>query len=336
MKAAVIGLGGQGRRVVEVLRDLPGIQLVAVVDPRDAALNGVDVSGAARFRSADDLWGSGGADLVCITTTAPSHAPLAHAAMAAGARFLMVEKPMACSAAECDAVIRAAVDAGVRVAVDQGRRHDPAYRWLRDEIQSGRWGEVRCIFIQRPGIGLGCLGTHAFDLAMFLSGRPAESVSAWVDAALGTNPRGKEFVDPGGLVVLGMGPVRAVVAQIEDGSGPMSVEVDLTGARVRVDEKNAQIEVIERDLSVKPGPDRPPVFRVDDRPRALNWRSDLKAMIRGVLTDLIGSGSIDCDGRTGLAAVEILAAAHLSSSRQHVPVALPLTGADRELWLPVT
>jgi len=42
-----------------------------------------------------------------------------------------------------------------------------------------------------------------------------------------------------------------VIAQIEDGAGPMSVEIDLTAARVRIDEKWGEAEVIERDLAVE-------------------------------------------------------------------------------------
>jgi predicted dehydrogenase len=322
----------------------PALSLEAVVDRREGALSraaleklGVDAT-VHRFREATELFESLAIDLLCITTNGPSHCALTLAALEAGIGRVMVEKPMACSVAECREMIAAARERGARLLVDQSRRYAPAYRWLRRKIASGDWGDLRCLWIQRPGIGLGCLGSHSFDLVRFLSGRDVANVTAWVDPPRNPNPRGERFVDPGGLLVLdlGMGQ-RAIVAQIEDGAGPMAVEIDLTGARIRLDEKAADLEIIERDLSVKPGPGRPPIFERTSPPGDLRARPEMAQMLDDLLIDLMSDGPPECLAEHGAAAVEILVAAHLSHESGNLPVALPLTAPeDLDRWLPIT
>jgi predicted dehydrogenase len=154
---------------------------------------------------------------------------------------------------------------------------------------------------------------------------------------VGKNPRGAEFVDPGGLVVLELaGGVRAVVAQIEEGAGPMSADIHLTAGRIRLDERFGTIEIIERDLSVKPGPNRPPVLTRVEPPEGLSANSPLPTMVRGCLDDLI-SDRQGADGRDGRASTEVLIAAYLSHEQGNVPVKLPLVSRTAiERWLPVT
>jgi predicted dehydrogenase len=258
--------------------------------------------------------------------------------MKAGVRRLLVEKPMACSLAECDRILEMAQETNTRVAVDHGRRHASVYQWLRSRIASGDWGQVRAIWMQRPDIGLGCNGTHSFDVAMYLAGAGATRVTGWVDPPIKKNPRGEQFVDPGGLVVMELANgVRASVAQIEDGAGPTSLEIDLTAARVRYCERKGTVEVIARDLSVKPGPNRPAVFNESELPADVSGKLDMGAMIAGCLRDLASNEPLASDARHGRAAVEVLVAAYLSSSRGNIPVALPLVAAaDLEFYLHVT
>jgi predicted dehydrogenase len=339
IKAAVIGMGPHGRRIVDVIGRFSQIELAAVVDRQASALAYEKLPAAtARLESTAEVWSGGGVDLVCVATNGPSHAPLAAEAISRGARYLMLEKPMACSVAECDQIIEQAARAQTRVAVDHVRRHAPAYRWLRERIASGDWGRMRTIWMQRPGIGLGCNAVHSFDTVRFLTGREARRVTAWVDDPIGKNPRGADFVDPGGLVVMDMGSdLRAVVAQIEDGAGPTSVEIDMTAARIRLDEQSGAIEIVERDLSVKPGPGRPAAYKRSEPPAGLSAKTDMLLMIEGCLADLLHDGPVESDAAQGLATVEILVAAHLSQRRGNVPIDVPLTSpSDRKEWLPVT
>jgi predicted dehydrogenase len=328
-KIVIVGFGPHGRRIADAV-----LVPAAVVDLRAEALEAAPAWAMRCETLAEALLIQ--MDAVLITTNGPSHAPLAIEALEAGVPRVMVEKPMGCSVEECDRMIDVARRKNARLSVDQSRRHDPLYRWLRDQLRAKTWGDVRAIWIQRPGIGLGCLATHSFDLVRFLVDGEVRRVTAWVDAPKGKNPRGAEFIDPGGLVVLELDQCRATIAQIEDGAGPMSVEIDCTAGRVRVDERTGAVEIVARDLSVKPGPNQKAAYATTSPPAEIATKPDMAVMLRGVVGELMGDGPMDCDAVHGRAAVEILVAAHLSARRGNVPVALPLEGDDRKLWLPVT
>jgi hypothetical protein len=117
----------------------------------------------------------------------------------------------------------------------------------------------------------------------------------------------------------------------------VSLELDLTAARVYVDERSGKIDVIERDLSVIPGPGRPAVFTKVEPPKEAQQYPDMIVSIRRVLEELLGEGEMECSAAHGRAAVEALVASYLSNKQGNAPVALPLKSKEAlELWLPVT
>ena len=90
MKAAVLGAGPHGRRIVDVIVGLEGVELAAVVDTREAALASLQLPGTtARYTSAEQLWKEEAAKIVCIATNGPSHARLAIDAMNSGATHVI-------------------------------------------------------------------------------------------------------------------------------------------------------------------------------------------------------------------------------------------------------
>lgn len=264
------------------------------------------------------------ADVVMIATKGPFHTEIAISALQHGAKYIIVEKPMASSVEECDQMIGFAVRRGATVVVDKIDLYDDVYQLLRDKAISDEWEELRSMYIQKPGIGLGCLGTHSFDQANFLFGRMRNSVTAWIDPIIGTTPIGEQFKDPGGLVILDYGGLRAIVSQIEDGAGPQSLELHFTGARVFHDPKNGTLDIHIRDLSVKHGPGCPPKYMRYDVPVGVNVKSNILQQIRLVIDDLISDRPILVEGEYGRDAIEILVAAHVSQELGNVLVLLPL------------
>ena len=75
-------------------------------------------------------------DAVLVLTTG-SHEPMAVAAAQAG-RHVFIEKPIALSEAEGQAIIAAGKKAGVRVMVGYMKRYDPAVEWIADEMRDLR------------------------------------------------------------------------------------------------------------------------------------------------------------------------------------------------------
>jgi predicted dehydrogenase len=78
-----------------------------------------------------------GTQAVAIATPHPQHAAPAMAAMRAGAHVL-VEKPLAASLRDCDAMIEAARASGVKLGVICQRRWYPAVRRVQAAIESGK------------------------------------------------------------------------------------------------------------------------------------------------------------------------------------------------------
>jgi len=54
------------------------------------------------------------------------------------------------------------------------------------------------------------------------------------------------------------------------------------------------------------------------------------------LKELMGDGQISCTGEDGLASVEMLIGAHISSQRGSLPVELPLAVEEGKITVPFT
>ncbi len=196
MRLAVVGAGFIAGAHAAAAASLPDVELVAVSD-RDAAA-------AARFGAAwgarvvpdaADLLAADDVDAVVVCTPNDTHAQLALAAAAAG-KHLLLEKPMALSAASARSVADAFVAADRVLLVGHTHRHADYARQVREVIASGRLGTVRSVRIAitggwiwggwstwvldpaRSGGHAFHNGVHLFDLARWWLGSPIASVYA--------------------------------------------------------------------------------------------------------------------------------------------------------------
>ena len=157
---------------------------------------------------------SDGVDAVVIGTPNALHAPQGIAALDAG-KHVLVEKPMAISVVECDAMIAAAEASGARLMVAHCWRFHADVRAMHERIAAGELGDV----VKTRGYGMhdgwgpdgwfadpalaggGALpdmGVHAIDTARFLLGDP-EPVR--VCATIGTR-YGDYAVDDDGILLI--------------------------------------------------------------------------------------------------------------------------------------
>src|ERR1700719_2712616 len=237
-----------GRRHVQALRLVDDVELVAVSDTNSQALASADLNGARVYSDAQTMLDEVRPDMVIVATNGPSHHRLVLAAVDAGARSILCEKPIACSITDAEEMIAVAREHGCALAVNHWRRHVPAYNWLSQRLKSGEWGQLRCVQGTAPGIGLGCLATHIVDLWRFLGGEDLNSVFGWIDPVRGPNPRGPEYVDQAGLVLgISASGTRYVHGQVEDGGGPGSMVIETTGAQIVIDERFGSVGLTVRD-----------------------------------------------------------------------------------------
>ncbi len=129
-----VGLAGYGTGGAffhaPLIAAVPGLRLAAVVtrDPARAERVRHEHPGAEIVGAADELWDR--CDLVVIATPNRTHVPLAVEALKAGLP-VVVDKPLAGTAAEARDLLRLARDRGLMVAVYQNRRWDGDFLTVR-------------------------------------------------------------------------------------------------------------------------------------------------------------------------------------------------------------
>lgn len=153
IRVGVVGCGAVTERYhLPALLSSPDVEIVAFADSaidRARAL-------AARVRGAAALAGhaelKGRAELAVVAVPNACHAPVTAELLRAGLHVL-VEKPMARSAAECDRMLEAAAAAGVVLAVGHDFRHYPVARYARELFASGLLGPVRRVDVRQSAGG---------------------------------------------------------------------------------------------------------------------------------------------------------------------------------------
>jgi predicted dehydrogenase len=191
---AVVGSGDMGATYAEVVaRLVPAARLVAVGGGSRAAGLAADYGVDHVDRYADLL---ARPDTEGVILAIPHSLHVGHAVEAARAgRHVLVEKPMALSVAECDAMIDAAETAGVDLSVIMTMRFDANFRRAHELVEEGAIGAVRMFrlsgltagydmghktWIGDPAEGGVLLdwGSHAFDILRWFAAADPVRISA--------------------------------------------------------------------------------------------------------------------------------------------------------------
>ncbi len=196
LRLGVAGLGRGFMLMLPTLRGHPHLHVVAAADPRPEAQRqfAADFGGRA-YASFDELCADPDVEAVYVATAHELHA--GHAIAAARAlKHVLVEKPMAITLAECDAMIAAARAAGVALVVGPSHSSDAPIARARTLVESGAFGRVRMItsldytdFMYRPrrpeeldtrqgGGVVFSQGAHQVDVARLLAGSAVTGVRA--------------------------------------------------------------------------------------------------------------------------------------------------------------
>lgn len=196
IRIGVVGVRNIGRNHVIATTEAEGATVAAIADTDPSRLAEVgDAYGVPhRFTDAEALLRSDAVDAVILATPNHLHAPMTVAALEAG-KHVLVEKPMARTVAEADAMIAARDASGKVLMVGMNQRFSPRMAALRaavdggalGRLQYGRTGWTQCRphdglwgrgdwFLSKENAGGGPLldlGVHRLDLALYLLGFPA-------------------------------------------------------------------------------------------------------------------------------------------------------------------
>ncbi len=236
MKIGVFGLGFMGSTHLKAYKRIPRVELAAVVSDIPQALTGdlsqvqgnlggpgekMDFSAVAKYSDPYEALANPDLDAVDLCLPTHLHADVAIAALRAG-KHVLVEKPMALTGEDCDAMIRAAQESGRILMAAQVVRFLPTYSVTARMLKAGELGPVRAAIFrrrcsapawslwldkkERSGGGIFDLLIHDLDFCMHLFGHPeAVSAAGYEDLSRGIDWVTAELFYPalGGVVVSG-------------------------------------------------------------------------------------------------------------------------------------
>lgn len=324
VRVGVIGLGEVGQHHVKGLMNAQNAVIGAVADMSEAIrVKTAAATGARAYASDAELLEDGDIDAVVICVPHKFHADIALRAFAKG-KHVLVEKPMAVSVAECDAMIGAAKRADRLLGVSHNQLFYPAHEWLRQQIETNA--------IERPGIvrlrlaiggklggwradpdltGGGLLfdaGFHRFYVARSLMGEVA-SVSATLDT---NDPRG-------------IGEDRAVVTLAFRDGGQAVIEAGYHAPKGAFDD---QIEVVSPSAMIRvPGIEahfekftaEPDLLVWADgtwngvEVESIDWSTTVGRAVQNFVNAIQGSEPLRVDGEDGRQIVALVEATYQSA-----------------------
>lgn len=190
MPFAVIGCGFMGGILAEAAAQLPYTQCVGAAD-LDLRLAGrlADCCGGRAYGSYQEMLAREKPEAVFIATPELVHREPALAAIEAGAH-LFIEKPLAVSLTDCDAIINAARKAGVKLMTGHILRFETTYAMLKSALDEGSIGVFRSAYARRVATidearrlkgrisPLTYIGVHDFDQFLWYHPAPVKSVFA--------------------------------------------------------------------------------------------------------------------------------------------------------------
>lgn len=183
LRAGLLGIGMMGRHHARVLREVDGVDLVAVADP------GGDKFGVAGnldvLQDIDELIAAG-LDIAVVAVPTQYHEEAALKLADAGIHTL-IEKPIAHSVEAGRRIVDAFASAGLVGAVGHVERFNPALQELRRRLEAGELGSVYQIQTRRQGpfpariadVGVAKdLASHDIDLTAWVAQSDYDSVFA--------------------------------------------------------------------------------------------------------------------------------------------------------------
>ncbi len=251
---AILGAGMVAEYHLNAIQECAdlGARLVGVGHYNTARYEDISQRFGAPASSYDELLADPAVDAVCICTPSGQHAQQAIAAASSG-KHVLVEKPMAISLADADAMIAACRANGVQLGVCLQRRAEPLFRRVHDAIHGGDLGEITLGVVTMPYFrdepyyaqaewrgtwamdGGGVLmnqGIHIIDLLLWFLGDPVE-VHAFADS----RHRSVEIEDTAGAVLrFANGSVATITATVATEPGfPHRLEVYGTNGGIQIE-----------------------------------------------------------------------------------------------------
>ena len=205
IRVGIIGVGGMAQGHIERLATLPEAEIVAISDVSELSLKktqerqGERVAKAATFADHRKMLEAVKPDAVLICSPHTPHFPQAMDCLDAGCHVLL-EKPMVNKVSEAQALLKKIDETKKIVGLAYQRHGTPHFRYIREKIASGEYGEVQFVnALQQQGWAKGTAGSwrqdpvisgggqindsgsHLLDIVLWTTGLAPEKVAAFMD-----------------------------------------------------------------------------------------------------------------------------------------------------------
>jgi predicted dehydrogenase len=323
-----------GRRHIQVVRDLE-LNLVGICDLNPAALSLAteehNVTPELHFTDVRHLLRQTEPECVIIATTAPTHCEYTCLAAESGAKYVLCEKPMAVSLAECDKMLEVCTHYGTELAVNHPMRFQ--YNETKRIIESDAFGGLCSITVVGGNAGMAMNGTHYFEMFRYMTDEAPVEVSAWFSPEKVPNPRGQQFEDPAGAVRLTSASGKRCYMDIsaDQGHGVHIIYAGPYGQLV-LDELAGNVKLITRNEEYR----NLPSTRYGMPSMEKNFKiqpPDPIGTSRAVLAALLNKTNFP-SGEDGRLAVSVLVGAYVSDENGHRPVRIDEELLPRERVFP--
>jgi predicted dehydrogenase len=194
VRIGVVGLGYWGPNVVRNMARVGDLTWCCDLSEENRARYAPQYPQARFTADFDDLLNDPEVDAIAVASSVPTHHPLGLRALEAG-KHVFIEKPLAASVADARELVEAAERGGRLLMVGHLLLFHPALKVVRGLIDSGELGDIYYLYGNRVNLGqvradenaLWSLGAHDVAVLLDLIGeRPIEAQA-----------RGESYVRPG-------------------------------------------------------------------------------------------------------------------------------------------
>lgn len=141
IRYGIVGCGHIAKKHVQAIANVEGAVLTAVCDTNEERLQEFVTDGVQGFLDLKEMLQADVVDVVSICTPSGLHKPLT-IQVAEAKKHVVVEKPMALTLDDANAMIDACERNGVKMAVVHPNRFRPAIIELRKQLDNGAFGKL--------------------------------------------------------------------------------------------------------------------------------------------------------------------------------------------------
>ncbi|MDH7568558.1 MAG: Gfo/Idh/MocA family oxidoreductase [Armatimonadota bacterium] len=156
MNIGIVGIGFMGATHFRAVKQVEGARVSAICTRSQKKLAGdwsdirgnfgpgggtEDLTGIKKYQEIDEIIADPEVELLDICLPTPYHRDVAIRALQAG-KHVLVEKPIALTLADADAMVQAARDAGRQLMVAQVLRFFPEFAYVKQVVEGGAYGAL--------------------------------------------------------------------------------------------------------------------------------------------------------------------------------------------------